>query len=202
MKKYFIAVIVLFAVIAGILLLANRPQKAVTPIVTSPAAETPAPIVLQKDGLNVAKFGDSPEAVIAAITKTLGAPTKDTGMTSSFSSYGTCPGNELRGVEWKNFYVLFGDTVFGTHKFFQYGYSSSDAKGLLAPALKTDKGVTVGMSLADVKKAYLNAKVGVWLPGQDSITLEERSSNKREYLGGTIIDGKLYWLAGGVLCGE
>ncbi|MES2224425.1 MAG: hypothetical protein V4478_00395 [Patescibacteria group bacterium] len=202
MKKYLIAVIALFAVIAGMLLLANRPQKTMTPLVIPPAAETPAPIVLQKDGLSVAKFGDSPETVIAAITKTLGAPTKDTGMTSSFSAYGTCPGNELRGVEWKNFYVLFGDTVFGTYKFFQYGYSSSDAKGLLASTLKTDKGVTVGMSLADAKKAYPNARVGVWLPGQDSITFEERSANKREYLGGTIVDGKLYWLGGGVLCGE
>jgi hypothetical protein len=212
-----IRIFLLVLIIIGITAVAT--QKLWVPvlvqkIITAEGVPTPLPvtwitpqhpaassIVLNKDGLGIVHFGDSPETVIAAVTKTLGAPTKDTGMTSSFSKYGTCPGNELRGVEWNNFYVLFGDTAFGTQKFFQYGYTDTK-EAHLVPALMTSKGVTIGMTVQEIKAKYPSAKIGTWLPGQDAITLEARSTDKKEYLGGTIIDSKLYWLAGGILCGE
>jgi hypothetical protein len=186
---------------AAVLWITNKPEPiAVPPVVEAPKQEV-APIVLQKDGLGIVSFGATPEATIATVSKVLGIPTKDTGMVPSFSAYGTCPGEQIRGVEWNNFYVLFGDTVFGKNAFFQYGYTDTKDAPHVA-ALTTGKGLTLGMHTEELKTLYPEATIGDWLPGQKGFTLDKDGSGTGKYLGGTLIDDKVYWIAGGELCGE
>lgn len=66
-------------------------------------------IALRGDGLGVVELGASPEEAIAAVTAELGEPSLDTGWESSTSSYGTCPGERIRGVEWGGLVLLFTD---------------------------------------------------------------------------------------------
>lgn len=208
MKKTITIFIILAAIAAGIFWF-NRPEVQ-APIIDTPATvggDIPVPttdqqkLVLEQDGLDAINFGAAPEETIAAISAVLGTPTKDTGVVESFSKYGTCPGDTVRGVEWKNFYVLFGDTVWGKNKFYGYGYTDIRDAEHISP-LYTAKGVTIGMSAAEMKEKYPKATIGEWLPGQKAFTLERGASHDGRFLAGTLIDDKIYFLSGGIMCGE
>jgi hypothetical protein len=56
-------------------------------------------------------FGTTFDKAAPALRRSLGAPTKDTGVVSSFSDYGTCPGSKLRALEYDGgaLVVLFGN---------------------------------------------------------------------------------------------
>ncbi len=192
MKKGYLILVIPIAIVAWVLLRHPAPQ------VEAPVVPVP---VLQKDGLGIVSFGASPEDTIAVLTKALGVPTKDTGTIESFSAYGTCPGKDLRAVEWKNLYVLFGDTAYGTGKFYQYGYTN---KAPLLATLSTNKGVTLGMGAEEIKARYPDAKFSEWLPEQDGVLLEARDPyNRADFLGGTFDENKkLYFIIGGIQCGE
>lgn len=45
-------------------------------------------------------FGTTYDRAAPALRKTLGTPSRDTGVVSSFSEYGTCPGTKLRALEY------------------------------------------------------------------------------------------------------
>lgn len=118
---------------------------------TAPAAQA---IVLRGDGLGVVDLGASPDAAIAAVTAALGAPTLDTGWESSFSAYGTCPGQQIRGVEWDHLVLLFtdGDTAYGTGEhLFTWRITGAP------PALGTSKGLGYHATVADAQELYPDA---------------------------------------------
>jgi hypothetical protein len=71
--------------------------------------EAAASLVLRGDGLGVTALGAAPEEAVAAVTEALGAPSRDTGWEPAFSEYGTCPGDQIRGVEWEHLVLLFTD---------------------------------------------------------------------------------------------
>jgi hypothetical protein len=79
------------------------------------ASPASARVVLTGDGVEVdgrpLLFGASYDEAVGPLTATLGAPTLDTGATSPFSVYGTCPGSVLRALEYAGGAVvlLFGD---------------------------------------------------------------------------------------------
>jgi hypothetical protein len=60
-------------------------------------------------------FGTGVSSALPVLTAALGRPTLDTGVVPSFSSYGTCPGTQLRALEYGGgaLVVLFGDVSGG-----------------------------------------------------------------------------------------
>jgi len=157
---------------------------------------------LGANGLGVINFGASPEQVVQQLTALFGSPTKDTGWTNSFSTYGTCPGNQIRVVEWNRLRVFFGDTPFGTQKFFQYEYTGRDTINQ-TPIITTNKGVTLGTSKSQVQALYPQAQImPSWIENYEYMRLVPYNNDTLEYLGGTLQDGKVFWISGGIQCGE
>lgn len=119
---------------------------------TTSVDESPAPeIELRGDGLGVVDLGAAPEVAIAAVSDELGEPTRDTGWDSASSSYGTCPGERVRGVEWDHLALLFtdGTTPYGRGEHF-FAWRVSGAP----PALGTAKGLGFGATVADAEELY------------------------------------------------
>src|SRR5207244_31858 len=90
------------------------PPPAPTPTTAKPAPPTttdegPA-VVLKGDGIGAFIFGADPDQVIAGLTLRWGPPDGDTGwVPAGTTTYGACPGNVVRAVNWRGFAVLFSD---------------------------------------------------------------------------------------------
>lgn len=117
-------------------------------------AAAAATIVLRGDGLGVTALGDSPDAAVPAVTEALGEPTRDTGWQESFSEYGTCPGEQIRGVEWDHLVLLFTDaeTALGTGEHL-FAWRITGAP----PALGTATGLGFGATAADAEQLHPGA---------------------------------------------
>ncbi len=193
MKKTVLFIIAIVIITLAYVLGSSRPT-------TTPVVNPKPEIVLKADGLGAVSFGATPSETIAILTSALGNPTKDTGWVDSFSPYGTCPGDSIRGVEWNNLHVLFGDTLHGKEAFFGFEYVNRD--GAIDPILKTEKSITLGANKDTITTAYPSATFGDWLPGQIGTTFIRGAEGSGEYLGGTIEDDTLFWIGGGIFCGE
>jgi hypothetical protein len=121
---------------------------------TPSTADPDATIELRGDGLGVVALGAPPDAAVTAVTAALGDPTADTGWQSSFSVYGTCPGEQVRGVEWDHLVLLFtdGETDYssGEHLF---AWRITGAP----PALGTASGFGYHATAADAEELYPGA---------------------------------------------
>jgi hypothetical protein len=118
---------------------------------TFPGTTTGADIVLRGDGLGVVDLGADPDAAVDAVSESLGTPTEDTGWQSSFSTYGTCPGEQIRGVEWEHLVLLFtdGGTTYGDGPhLFSWRITGSP------PALGTATGFGYHATAADAEELY------------------------------------------------
>lgn len=161
---------------------------------TEPAA---AAIVLRGDGLGVTALGDSPDDAVRAVTGALGEPTRDTDWQSSFSEYGTCPGEQIRGVEWDHLVLLFTDaeTAFGTGQHL-FAWRIAGAP----PALGTAAGLGFGATTADAEQLHPGA-VEVFpaeepFPGYLEVAVD--GGPITAYLDGDVITN----LEAGARCGE
>ncbi|MGH8937213.1 MAG: hypothetical protein ACRDXD_13295 [Acidimicrobiia bacterium] len=127
---------------------------------TTTTALTAELFTLRGDGLDVVDFGDPPELVIAALTAAFGSPDEDSGWIGAATSpYGVCPGEQVRGVRWRDLLVLFsdGDTPYGTADpmghFFSYVDSIFfDQQDLLG--LETEEEIGLGSTRAELEEAY------------------------------------------------
>ncbi len=118
---------------------------------TSVTDTTGAAIVLRGDGLGVVSLGATPDVAIAAVSAALGRPTADTGWEPAFSSYGTCPGKQIRGVEWDHLVLLFtdGETAYGRGQhLFTWRITGAP------PALGTATGLGYKATVADAEDLY------------------------------------------------
>lgn len=116
-----------------------------------PADPAATELVLRGDGLGVVDLGAAPDDAIAAVTAALGDPTFDTGWEPSSSTYGTCPGERIRGVEWDHLVLLFtdGDTAYGSGEhLFTWRLTGAP------PALGTAKGLGYRARVADAEELY------------------------------------------------
>jgi len=149
-----------------------------TPVTIAPAKPAPATtattdegpaVVLKGDGIGAFIFGADPDQVIAGLTLRWGPPDGDTGWVAPGSTpYGACPGNVVRAVNWRGFGVLFSDGATprgqaGVRHFFTWEYQVDDLahpgpdRGGNRPPLKTANGVSVGVTVSVLQRAYGSA---------------------------------------------
>jgi hypothetical protein len=175
--------------------------------VTSPAGDEPAGgrgrLVLDPEGLGVARFGDAPDLVVAAVTRVLGKPRSDTGWKPRGEVYGVCPGTKTRAVTWGQFTALFTDGPTrhgpsGTEHFFLWSVQG-DAK---ATSAATAAGIGLGSTVAELRSAY-PGRVRTWeadLPGG----LPGFGVGPKDQLSfaGSLSNGRVSHLEAGTYCGE
>lgn len=164
---------------------------------TTTAGEVAAEIVLRGDGLGVVDLGATPDDAIAAVTTALGPPTRDTGWEASFSEYGTCPGDQIRGVEWDHLVLLFtdGDTAYGTGQhLFTWRITGAP------PALGTAVGLGYQATVADAEELYPGDVEHIEAddPFPGFLTIAADGGSITAYLDGDVITN----LEAGTPCGE
>ena len=165
---------------------------------TTTLPEEAVEVVLRGDGLGVVVLGAPPDEAVDALTEALGAPTRDTGWEPAFSEYGTCPGEQIRGVEWDHLVLLFtdGETELGEGEHL-FAWRITGAP----PAVGTANGFGFGATAADAEELY---------PGQVELVPAEDpfpAFLQLEAEGGTITayldeDDVVTNLEAGVPCGE
>lgn len=118
---------------------------------TTTLPEAADAVVLRGDGLGVVGLGEPPQAVLDAVGAALGPPTRDTAWEPAFSEYGTCPGEQIRGVEWDHLVLLFTDgaTVLGEGEHL-FAWRLNGAP----PALGTATGFGWGATATDAEELY------------------------------------------------
>jgi hypothetical protein len=164
---------------------------------TTTADEAVSRLVLRGDGLGVVALGASTDAAIAAVSSDLGAPSLDTGWESSFSTYGTCPGEQIRGVEWDGLVLLFtdGTTPYGSGEHL-FSWRITGAP----PAVGTATGLGFGASVADAEELHPGAVevVPPEEPFPGFLEIEADGGPITAFLDGEVISN----LEAGAPCGE
>jgi hypothetical protein len=175
-----------------------------TTTTTSTTLPAAAALVLRPTGLGNALFGADPDEVIDYVTQILGPSTADSGWADPLSSFGVCPGTEVRGVTWGDLTLLFGDESWaatGRRHFFNYVYGPPLVPGNIDPAgPRTDSGVKIGDTVAQLRAAYPSVQV---FPGEEifgpSFIVEEHFTGFLTGVGNT--DTVISFI-GGQGCGE
>lgn len=136
---------------------------------TSTTTTTVAPgaeLVLRANGLGDAAFGAEPDGVVAYVAAIIGAPTVDSGWIDPLS-IGACPGTEFRQVIWGDLVLQFSDesnVTSGRRHFFFYQYGPPLGAQIAPAGLKTDAGIGVGSTVAELTGTYPTATID---PGSD-----------------------------------
>lgn len=131
---------------------------------TGPPTSEPvavAELVLSGDGLGSAGFGTDPDAVIQYVTSILGGNTGDSGWVAP-DTFGFCPGNEVRRVDWGSLSLLFSDAsdiTTGRRHFTAWEYGRLGELGDEPRGLRTAGGVTLGSRVVDVLGEFPDATV-------------------------------------------
>jgi hypothetical protein len=114
--------------------------------------------VLRGDGLGSVEFGNEADIAVATLTSLLGPPDDDSGWIDSFSGFGTCPGETVRGLRWATMWVLMtdGSTEWrddGVPHFFSYLNSVfyDDSRSL---GLTTEAGIALGSPVDALRDTY------------------------------------------------
>lgn len=129
---------------------------------TSSSVPGPTDLRLWSGGLGDVRFGVDPEGVISFIKKRLGPPDEDSGYVDSYSEFGSCPGTRVRGVRWGDLLLLFGDestVADGRLHFYSWKYGPATGATIDPPGLKTDAGIGLGSTVADLRRLYPSVQV-------------------------------------------
>lgn len=159
-------------------------------------------LLLWNGGLGDVRFGVEPEGVISYMKKRLGEPDSDSGYVDSYSQFGACPGTRVRGVRWGDLLLLFGDestVADGRLHFYSWKYGPMTASVVRPAGLKTQKGVTLGTSVADLKKMHPEAMVFSDEIYGAGFEIERTLSGA---LSSAANSGKVMILYGGITCDE
>ncbi len=122
--------------------------------------------MLRHNALGDAAFGAEPEGVVAYVSAIIGAPTVDTGWVDPLS-VGACPGTEFRQVFWGDLVLQFSDqssVTSGRRHFFSYVYGPAFGAAIAPAGLKTEAGIGVGSTVAELSATYPDAVIS---PGSD-----------------------------------
>lgn len=125
-------------------------------------------VVLTRDGLGVASFGQGAEEAIAAVTAVLGEPTEDTGWVDPLT-ISSCTGTQARSVAWRALYLYFSDessVASGRQHFFGFSYGIIGDLEAAPQGLSTAEGIGLGTSVEFLRAAYPEVAVE---PGEEGI---------------------------------
>ena len=167
------------------------------PAVTEGDPEARAAIELRGDGLGIVDLGAVPDEAIDTVSDALGQPTADSGWEEASTSYGTCPGSRIRGVEWEHLVLLFtdGETEHGSGEHL-FAWRVTGAP----PALGTARGLSYQATAADAEELYpgqvQRTEADEPFPGFLTVTVD--GGPITAYLDGDVITN----LEGGAPCGE
>lgn len=171
---------------------------------------------LTGDGLDlpsaVLLFGTTFEKASAPLQQALGKPTRDTGVVSSFSAYGTCPGTKLRVLEYGGgaLLVFFGNVKGSAMTMYQWALQPKGnpkqvprASAFVGDVTTYEFGIgtTVGQLKAHVATGTLKV-----MPGDGSqaatFTLHDQSFGFSGQLSGTSDSDATTYVLAGQPCGE
>jgi hypothetical protein len=174
------------------------PASSAVPV-ESPVAPT---VVLERDGLGIASFGDSADATVAAATAVLGEPDQDSGWVEPLS-IGACAGTEARFVAWGSLYLYFSDesgVADGERHFFSYSYGSVRDLEAIPEGLATPEGIGLGTSVEFLRAAYRDVAVEAGEEGllSPNFYVDEQLSGR---LTGAADDDLVTVIIGGDPCG-
>jgi hypothetical protein len=160
-----------------------------------------ASLPLRFDGIGDARFGTTPDDVTAYMTSVLGAATADSGWLDAPSR--TCPGSEVRFVEWGDLHLLFSDdsnVSSGRRHFFAWSFGPPNGVEIVPAGMKTLAGIGVGSTVADIKAAYPAARIF----GGDELSSASAalSDDLFAFLTDTTDTGTVISMLGGQGCGE
>lgn len=167
--------------------------------VDTPVAPT---IVLARDGLGIASFGDDADPTIAAVTAVLGEPDTDSGWVEPMT-IGACAGGEARVAAWGSLYLYFSDESAleqGQRHFFGYSYGSVQDLEAIPEGLATPEGIGLGTTVEFLRAAYADVVVeageeGLFAP---NFFVDDRLSGR---LTGPADDDLVTVIIGGDPCG-
>lgn len=193
--------------------------SAVPPSATAAPSATPlaqAEVVLTGNGIDtpqaLLEFGTPLAEAEPVLAAALGDPTRDTGETSSFSDYGTCPGTVLRAFEYGDgaLVVLFGDVEGPGLVFYQWALRDQGSPDRVPAASALVGDVTtyefgVGETVAALREGSSGAELQV-NEGDEvfgpSFSLADQSPGFFGYLTGTGEQDTVTEVQGGEGCGE
>ena len=142
----------------------TAPPSTAAPTTAAPTTIAPttvpagAALVLRTNGVGDAAFGADADEVVAYVNSILGAPTADSGWADPFSTFGVCPGTEVRGVTWGDLTLLFSDesvVASGRRHFFTYSYGPAFSVGDLNVAGALFRGLALDLSKWPKTQAWL-----------------------------------------------
>lgn len=192
------------------------PTTNTTPTTPASAPATAAGVRLTGNGIDLpdrllelgARYDEARPALIAA----LGTPTKDGAEESSFSGYGTCPGDRLRALEFGGgaLVVLFGDVDGAELTMFHWSLHDRGRPADVpqAVALVGDTatfGFGVGDTVAELREGSSGAELEVQQGDEivgPTFRLTDQSAGFFGYLTGTSGRDTVTGVVGGQECGE
>jgi hypothetical protein len=160
----------------------------------------------------VVLFGTSFEKARAALQQALGTPTRDTGVVSSFSAYGTCPGTKLRALEYTGgaLVVLFGNVKGSALTMYQWALQPKGNTQQVPRASAFIGDVTtyefgIGTTLGEIKAHVPTDMLKVTAGSGErapTFTLTDQSSGFSGQLSGTSSNDATTYVLAGRPCGE
>ncbi|MFH1329578.1 MAG: hypothetical protein ABIJ48_02805 [Actinomycetota bacterium] len=130
------------------------PDGGTPPIV---AVGDPIPITeltLTKDDIGPLDFGDDGDQVLGRLVATFGEPTQDTGFIVGSGSWGECPGNAIRVVQWGPLNIVVNGEV-GSSEFVSYRLDLRYG-GITSPTtdMETKSGLRVMDTVGQMREIY------------------------------------------------
>jgi hypothetical protein len=159
-------------------------------------------LVLDRNGLGVAAFGESADDAIGAVTAVLGEPDQDSGWVEPLS-IGACAGTTARFVAWGALYLYLSDespVAHGERHFFSYSYGNERDLAEAPEGLATPEGIGLGTTVEFLRAAYDGVVVE---PGEEGLIapafyVDDRLSGR---LTGGADDDLVTVIIGGDPCG-
>ena len=202
------------------------PSASPSPSPSPVPSPTPSPLPLPTrsaaharltgDGIDLPKgvlvFGATFDKAAVALQQALGRPSRDTGVISSFSEYGTCPGSKLRVLEYGGgaLLVFFGNAKTPAMTMFTWSLQPKGnpervprASALIGDVTTYEFGIgtTVGQLKAHVATGTLTVRAGDGSQAA-AFTLHDQSSGFSGQLSGTSDSDATTYVVAGQQCGD